>query len=804
MENLPEKKYKYDAFISYRHSDLDSFVAENIHKYLETYKLPKNVQNKISSDEKSIKRIFRDQDELPLSSNLETPIVDALNSSRYLIVICSPRLKESMWCKKEIETFKKIRGRENIFCVLIEGEPSESFPEEVLYDFKTDKDSKGKSKKVKEYYEPLAADVRGENKKEIIKKIKTERLRLIAPMFNLDYDDLKQRHRQRKIRKTIFTLSMIAIASFVLAIYSGFMFLKIFNQQKTLKIHQASSLTKESIDYLSIDDRYNAIKSSYESLTKFNGVKMPYTTDAEYQLCESLNVYNAGLSYVATNQIKTKGVIDYVKTSNDFKYILSYDESEELSLFNSSNFKLLKTFNDINGFFFNESLFTFVGNDKLSYINKDGNIVIYDINKNTTNTIEKEKLSYQSLSASNNGKYIVYHDDKYIYLYDVENKNTVNKVKTEKEIQDFIKFSEDDEYIIAASNHSAMDVFDGKSEKIYIFNVNEFESYKSVEVKADYLENVVFNNSIAYALLNNSDGIDKNNIVLIAFNYKTGDVKFTKVIDDAWGKSISKKIDDKYQSIVISHGNELIAFDSSNGKIVNTFPLKDDVIDIYNVMDSGIYLVFQENGLVNFINLNGMSNIIYNNLFMFNAGNYILVDKTNKGYILVPKNSNRIILYERNKSSDIKEATGNYEILTNRSENVTKYEEIKKAFNIDKKNMVNSIVYNTDKTLLFVSYVDSTMNIYDVETKKLINSVKDITTVTNYIGKDKYGRTYVGNLNDSYILDKEYNKVGHIRNLNAIDNKNNRVIIYDSDKYYSLPIYTLEDMLKIAKDYLKK
>ena len=31
MEN---KKYKYDAFISYRHCDLDKFVAENIHKTL--------------------------------------------------------------------------------------------------------------------------------------------------------------------------------------------------------------------------------------------------------------------------------------------------------------------------------------------------------------------------------------------------------------------------------------------------------------------------------------------------------------------------------------------------------------------------------------------------------------------------------------------------------------------------------------------------------------------------------------------------------------------------------------------------
>ena len=37
------KKYKYDAFISYRHGELDKFVAENLHKRLESYKIPKKL-----------------------------------------------------------------------------------------------------------------------------------------------------------------------------------------------------------------------------------------------------------------------------------------------------------------------------------------------------------------------------------------------------------------------------------------------------------------------------------------------------------------------------------------------------------------------------------------------------------------------------------------------------------------------------------------------------------------------------------------------------------------------------------------
>ena len=87
---------RYDAFISYRHSELDKFVAEELHKQLETFKIPKKISEKCKK--KRINRIFRDKDELPITSNLADPIMNALRQSEFLIVICSPRLKESLWC----------------------------------------------------------------------------------------------------------------------------------------------------------------------------------------------------------------------------------------------------------------------------------------------------------------------------------------------------------------------------------------------------------------------------------------------------------------------------------------------------------------------------------------------------------------------------------------------------------------------------------------------------------------------------------------------------------------------------------
>ena len=43
--NLQE--IEYDAFISYRHSELDQFVAVTLHKELEAFKLPKAIRNQL-------------------------------------------------------------------------------------------------------------------------------------------------------------------------------------------------------------------------------------------------------------------------------------------------------------------------------------------------------------------------------------------------------------------------------------------------------------------------------------------------------------------------------------------------------------------------------------------------------------------------------------------------------------------------------------------------------------------------------------------------------------------------------------
>ncbi len=113
-----EQEFLFDAFISYRHAELDSAVAGYLQKALERYKIPREIQKKCGK--RSLRRIFRDEEELGAASDLFGEIEQNLRRSEFLLVICTPRILESKWCLREIETFIRYRGRENVLAVLAE------------------------------------------------------------------------------------------------------------------------------------------------------------------------------------------------------------------------------------------------------------------------------------------------------------------------------------------------------------------------------------------------------------------------------------------------------------------------------------------------------------------------------------------------------------------------------------------------------------------------------------------------------------------------------------------------------------
>ncbi len=201
-------KYIYDAFISYRQLEPDKKIARLLHRALETYRVPRSLVRQ--GKKHKIKRIFRDIEELAATSDLSLKIRNTLKQSRYLIVICSLKTSESKWIAEEIRIFKELRRYDRILTLTIEGEIHDVIPLSIL-----------------EQAEPLSADIRDPaTRMPSIRLLKDAKLRLLAPILDCDYDDLKQREQKRQIRNLTTAAAVMLALVCIFAVLSVQLFIK--------------------------------------------------------------------------------------------------------------------------------------------------------------------------------------------------------------------------------------------------------------------------------------------------------------------------------------------------------------------------------------------------------------------------------------------------------------------------------------------------------------------------------------------------------------------------------------------------
>jgi hypothetical protein len=210
--------FRYLAFVSYSHRDEQ--WAKWVHEGIETYKIPRSLIGKPLHGGATPRRmfpLFRDRDELPGAAELGAQIRQALEQSLYLIVICSPRAAVSPWVNREVQAFKALGREGRVLCLIVDGEPNanphfgelECFPPAVR--FKVD----GAGELTSEPTEPIAADARmGKDGKA------NARLKLLAGMLEVGFDQLHQRERQRALRRRSACRSAgLALAVLMLAGY---------------------------------------------------------------------------------------------------------------------------------------------------------------------------------------------------------------------------------------------------------------------------------------------------------------------------------------------------------------------------------------------------------------------------------------------------------------------------------------------------------------------------------------------------------------------------------------------------------
>src|SRR5262245_21722303 len=208
LRSARSSSQRYTAFVSYRHLPRDRHWAMRLMRRLEEYRPPRALLAEGFPDR--VGAIFRDEDEIPASTDLSDQIKEALAHSDFLIVICTPDTPNSRWVRREIELFHELGKGDKILPVLVDGTPETSFPPELLRRRRERIDSQGRAHEYWEEVEPIAADLRPRDDERRSATEERAMLRLAATLLGCRYDDLARREqRQRNSR-----IAAIAVVAF--------------------------------------------------------------------------------------------------------------------------------------------------------------------------------------------------------------------------------------------------------------------------------------------------------------------------------------------------------------------------------------------------------------------------------------------------------------------------------------------------------------------------------------------------------------------------------------------------------------
>ncbi|MBQ6293758.1 MAG: TIR domain-containing protein [Lachnospiraceae bacterium] len=331
--------YTYKAFISYRHKPLDSSVAANVQRTIEHYTVPKDLRALTGG--KKLGKVFRDEDELPLSSSLSDSIVDALDNSEFLIVICTPDLPLSKWCEQEISHFLRTRDRDHVITVLADGSPDASFSPLLLHTY----DEKGN---ITGDTEPIAANIAADTGRKRRKLFAKEKYRILASLIGCAFDELYKRAQRYQRRRNLAlgsAAAAVALSFIGVLLNSNAVIQK--NYEQALR-NQSMYLASESQRLLDEGDRFAAIALAIEALPRENNER-PLISKAEYALAESVNAYgtdwykNRREGYTINSALKHSNKVRSFMLSENGDLIVSLSQDDIVTAWNTETSSRLWT-----------------------------------------------------------------------------------------------------------------------------------------------------------------------------------------------------------------------------------------------------------------------------------------------------------------------------------------------------------------------------------------------------------------------------------------------------------------------------
>lgn len=795
------KGFHYDAFISYRHSDIDSFVAQNLHKKLENFKLPKSVLPKVQNGKKKIERIFRDVDELPLSEDLSDPISKALQNSDYLITICTPRYPQSRWCMKEIEVFLQTHPRDHILVVLAEDEPDNSFPEILCYEDVKITDENGQIHVTRREIEPLAADTRGSNKKEMLKAMDIAVIKLCAAMFGLNYDDLKQRHREQKIRRLTAIFGSIGVAVLAFAIFATVMLIKISKQNviitdqyNELQDSFAQAMAGVS-DNLLTDGRRkdaayavrNVIPDDGEGKYNVNAVKALYNAMEVYKLSP---IYSPSCTYDADSWLYYFGVScdqKYVFVNSGSKvYICDHDSGEVLDIIENDEGDTLSS--------------AFCGNDGV--IITDGEDAFYYSIGNKEKT-DIELPEYSILYPADDGSMVVANS-----LDSLCGIGSTGDVIFETELASYfgdaytsltgISFEKD--YVVCT-------FWSGEEMEVLFINPSNGEIEDSYTKSSDSEPCAKLSDDTLYTVTSNHDeDTGEWDADIVATNISKDKKIWKLTLEDlelTGGRFFSSDDYLFFQSV-----SEVIVIDLEEGNLLKRYPYSQMILESWLKDDPDygplLYYVLTD-GSVFCCNENFQSE--QTDTFYTKAPKEKITQATYSGsnlYFVLGYES-----YAIRYSKEITPSATAFDEDLDWDQAVDLLPE--DVFDDDKYDInftqVDHVYYSDDKNYIFAIFSDHTAKIYDATTCECVNSFETTLEMADIFRYSDLTGSYIisgsdGGDNKSFILDTNMQIICETDFIIS-EEGNDFIMMSDDIEYYKVPYIDINTLLEMSDEYLK-
>ena len=320
----------YIAFISYRHLPLDIAAAKRLHRRIERYVLPRELRR---DGRKKLGLVFRDQDELPISSNLSDNIREALDHSAFLIVICTPESAKSLWVQREIRYFLEHHDRDHVLAVLADGTPESAFPTLLTQRLSPEGD-------LLDQVEPLAANIVADTERKRRRLFRTESLRILAALIGCPFDALYRRELRFRRRRATAALGACAL---VAAAFIGLL----LNRNAEIRAQLTRALISESRTLAALSeqacregDYTGALRYALQALPG-EGRERPYVPEAEYALSRELGLYQQGqLRY--RRSLEQDAMISALALSGDGKRLASADGHGTLRFWDLESGALLR------------------------------------------------------------------------------------------------------------------------------------------------------------------------------------------------------------------------------------------------------------------------------------------------------------------------------------------------------------------------------------------------------------------------------------------------------------------------------